>query len=402
MRLAFLRPARRCGAVAALLALPLLAQRPSFTEERFHGRHAYILSNGQVRVAVLKGGGHIAELRYLAGPEARQVNPFRVPHYPTIEPYDYNPARHDALYGDTPHRFLHSGYMGHLLCFPFYGPVSSEAEARNGLGNHGEAPIVEWRLARHTVTPEAVTIDVEAELRRTSFRVGRRITLARGASGVRVEEWVENLLPFDRPVNWMQHATFGPPFVEPGSTFLDMDATRGDAAPLGEHAWPRLKTAGGSADARPMTAEPKSGSYTAWLLDPRRAEHWFTMYNPRFPVLIGYTFPATDNPWLADWQENRRATGLPWNGQAIARGIEFGSTPYAEGLRKSVDRATLLGTKTFRWVEGYQRMSTHFTLWLAEIPPTYKGAAEVRQSPGGYTVIEAQTGRNAPVSMGGQ
>ena len=69
----------------------------------------------------------------------------RVPHYPMIEPYEYDDAKHNGIYGDTPHRWLHSGYMGHLLCFPFYGPPSSDDEVRAGLGNHGEAPIVEWR-----------------------------------------------------------------------------------------------------------------------------------------------------------------------------------------------------------------------------------------------------------------
>jgi len=381
-----------------LLPLALPAQPLRFGEEKLHGRHAYVLSNGIVRASVLKGGGHIAELRFLTGPEARQVNPFRVPHYPTIEPYDYNPAKHDALYGDTPHRVLHSGYMGHLLCFPFYGPVSSEEEARNGLGNHGEAPVVEWKLVRHLVTPDEVSIDVAAELRQTHFRAGRRITLARGAAGLRVGEWVENTLPFDRPVNWMQHATFGPPFVETGATMLDMDATRGDAAPLGEHAWPKLKTASGQADARPMVEE-RGGRYTAWLLDPARDEHWFTLYNPKFPVAIGYAFPASGNPWLGDWMENRRNTALPWSGQAVARGIEFGSTPYAEGLRKSIERGTLLGARTYRWIGGYQRVHTYFTLWLASLPADYRGTGAVRKAPGGYSVIESENGRNIPVRL---
>lgn len=382
----------------SLLPLALPAQPPRFAEEKLHGRHAYVLSNGIVRASVLKGGGHIAELRFLTGDAARQVNPFRVPHYPTIEPYDYNPAKHDAIYGDTPHRVLHSGYMGHLLCFPFYGPVSSDEEARNGLGNHGEAPIVEWRLVRHAATADAVSIDVEAELRATRFRVGRRITLARGATGLRVEEWVENLLPFDRPVNWMQHATFGPPFAESGATMLDMDATRGDAAPLGEHAWPKLKTATGNADARPMVGE-NSGRYIAWLLDPRNEEHWFTLYNEKFPLLIGYTFPAADNPWLGDWMENRRNTTIPWNGQAVARGIEFGSTPYAEGLRKSIERGTLLGARTFRWIGGYQRVHTSFTVWLAPLPARYRGTGSVKKNPAGYSVIESENGRNISVSL---
>src|SRR5690348_6626401 len=96
-----------------LLALPLWAQPLKITEEKFQNRQAYVLSNGVVRASILRGGGHIAELRFVTGPEVRQVNPFRIPHYPTIEPYEYNAAKHDAMYGDTPHKVLHSGYMGH-------------------------------------------------------------------------------------------------------------------------------------------------------------------------------------------------------------------------------------------------------------------------------------------------
>ena len=32
---------------------------------------------------------------------------------------------------------------------------------------------------------------------------------------------------FDRPIDWMEHATVGPPFAEPGLTTLDVSATRG-------------------------------------------------------------------------------------------------------------------------------------------------------------------------------
>jgi hypothetical protein len=111
--------------------------------ERFHGRHAYVLQNDQIRISALRSGGHLAEIRFLSDDPKRGVNPMRVPHYPTIEPYEYDPARHDAVYGSDPHRWLSSGYMGHLLCFPAFGPPSSAEEVKNGLGNHGEAPIVE-------------------------------------------------------------------------------------------------------------------------------------------------------------------------------------------------------------------------------------------------------------------
>jgi hypothetical protein len=34
----------------------------------------------------------------------------------------------------------------------------------------------------------------------------------------------------------------------------------------------------------------------------------------------------------------------PWDSKVIARGIEFGSSPFDEGLRKSVERGSFLGT----------------------------------------------------------
>ncbi len=198
----------------------------SVTEEIFQGRRAWVISNGWIRVSVLAGGGHLGEIRLLSSDPKKSVNPMRVPHYPTIEAYQYDPARHDAIYGDTPSRWLVSGYMGHLLCFPFYGPPSEE-EARAGLGNHGEAAIVEWKKTKVELNAAGATLWYSAELPKTQFRVERAVTVPRGTRLVRVQEWVENLAPFDRPINWMEHATFGPPFAEPGKTILDVSATRG-------------------------------------------------------------------------------------------------------------------------------------------------------------------------------
>ena len=381
----------------AALAAPVCAQSPQWTHETLHGRPAFVLSNGVIRVSVLSGGGHIAEVRFLQGDAKRTVNPMRVPHYQTIDPQTYDPAKHDALYGDSSHRWLSSGYMGHLLNFPVFGPPSSEHEIRNGLGNHGEAPIVEWKLVNSAATAESVVLDVEAELRRTRFRVGRRFTLKAQAASVHVEEWVENLEPYDRPVNWMQHATFGPPFAEPGKMFLDTDATRGEMAGApGELRWPELA----GASARPFQPEPRSGRYIAWRLDPARSEHFFTMYHSGFPVLIGYLFPETDNPWLGDWQENQRNTPKPWDGKAVARGIEFGSTPFAEGLRKSVERGKMFETATYRWIGGYERLRTEFTIFLAEIPADFRGAAGVSRSGPAIYIRETGAGRTIPVSGG--
>jgi hypothetical protein len=339
-----------------LMLLPLAAL--SLTEQTFHGRPAWILANGAIRVAVLKGGGHIAEVRQTTGDARRDVNPMRIPHYPTIDPHTYNDAVHNSLYGDDPHRWLSSGYMGHLLCFPAYGPPSSPEEIAAGLGNHGEAPIVEWRRTGGGIDGDALTLRYAADLSKTRFRVQRTVTMWNSRPWVRVEESVENLLPFDRPIQWMQHATFGPPFVEPGRSLLRISAVRGHRGgdlPPTESPRERL-----------MPSATPGGSYTALLMDPSRDYQFFTLTNPSYPVTVGYLFPTSSNPWAADWQENQRARQKPWDGKVIARGIEFGTSPYAEGVRKAVERGTLFNTPAFRWIGARQTLKTEFVIFVSE------------------------------------
>src|SRR5262249_36137955 len=173
--------------------------------------------------------GHLGEIRMLSDDPKKSINPMRVPHYPTIEPFDYDPAKHDAVYSDAPARRLLSGYMGHLLCFPIYGPASEE-EAKAGLGNHGEAAIVEWKKIKSETDAVGATLWYGADLPKTQFRVGRSVSGPRGRRVVRVREWVENLAAFDRVINWMEHATFGPPFAEAEKTVFDVSATRGQVS----------------------------------------------------------------------------------------------------------------------------------------------------------------------------
>ena len=363
-------------------------RRPvEFKQDKIHGRDAYILDNGHFRISMLRGGGSIAEVRLISGDPLESINPMRIPHYPTIDPHTYKPSEHDAIYGSDPHRWLSSGYMGHLLCFPFYGPPSAD-EAKAGLGNHGEASIVEWRIVAVNRDGGAVTLRYGADLPKTQFRVERAVTLRPGDRFARVEEWVENLAPFDRPINWMQHATFGPPFVEPGKSFLDVSATRGlvaggrpDSAslrPESEVSWPDgISWNGDAADLRAFQARPNAGTYCALLSDRKRSSQFFTLYHTGYRIAIGYLFPTAGYPWIADWQENRSIRTPPWNGQVVARGIEFGTSPFAEGLRKSVERGELFNVPAFRWIGGRERLKTEFTVFVVPVPDGFQGVRDV-------------------------
>jgi hypothetical protein len=396
---------------AVLAAGAILAQELRI--ETFHGRQAFVLENRHIRVSALRGGGHLAEIRFRSGDAARTVNPMRVPHYQTIEPYQYDPRRHDALYGSDSHRWLSSGYMGHLLCFPVFGAPSSPAEVRSGLGNHGEAPIVEWKpVAEPEKSRDAIKFRYGADLPKTQFRVDRTLTLPADEAVIIVEEWVENLTDYDRPINWVQHATFGPPFIEPGQSFLDLSGGRGQVITGSSPGnslqadsalnWPDgLGADGVTVSLRPFQPRPHSGTYFAVLMDSKRPLNYFTLYNPNFPVLIGYLFRASENPWLGDFQENQRFTGKPWDGKAVTRGVEFGTTPFPEGLRRSVERGSMFGVPTYRWIGAREKRKVTFAVFLAETPPHFNGVQDVSIDGPSITLHERGSARRITVPAGG-
>ena len=203
----------------------LFGQAASFHEDTLHGRRAFVLENGLMRVSTLPGGGFIGEVRFKSDDPRKSVNPMRVPHYQTIDPYTYDIAKHGDLYGTGIQRRLMSGYMGHFLCFPQFA-ASSPAEFRQDYGQHGEALAVEWKLEKVETPKDGVTLRYSADLPMTQYRVERAITLPADETVAYVEESVENMVPYDRPMQWVQHVTFGPPFLELNKTYADASVAK--------------------------------------------------------------------------------------------------------------------------------------------------------------------------------
>ncbi|MBI1353085.1 MAG: hypothetical protein GC160_01980 [Acidobacteria bacterium] len=392
-----------------LFASASFAQAPHFERGEVHGRDAYILDNGVIRVAALRGAGHIAELRFLSDDPRLAVNPMRVPHFPTIEPWEYDPAQHDAVYGGGPNKILQSGYMGHLMNFPTFG-VPSPDETANGLGSHGEALAREWKLDRVESDENQAVLWYSAHLPKTQYQVGRALTIRKGESVVYFEEWVQSLTDYDRPAMWVEHVTFGPPFAEPGKTFLDMSATRGEVrrggeetnslAP-GEVTWPEGKAADGSPTSlRPLQPTPNAGTYVGYRMDPARETAWFTMYNEDYRALVGYIWKTADFPWIGDWQENGRNKPIPWEGKTKARGMEIGTTPFGASMEAVVSAGPLWGTPTYRWIGGRQKAETRYVAFLLEIPETFRGVADVQVQDGAIVVVERGTAQRFNVRSG--
>lgn len=350
------------------------AQSAAVRETTLHGRRAMTLENDQMVVSTLPGGGFIGEVRFKSSDPRKSINLMRAPHYPTIDPHTYDITRHGDLYGTGMQRRLMSGYMGHFVAFPHFASASP-AELAQDYGQHGEAIAVEWKIDSTASANGSATLKYSAMLPKTRYRMERTITLPAGETVAYVQESVENLEMFGRPVQWTQHVTFGPPFVALQKNVVDAPiatVVRSGQGPAGDQ---RIF----------------SGNANSWLLDGSRPYVYFTMYNADYPVLVGYIFESASNRWVLDWQENGRMQEKPWDNKVVARGICIGDS-IVGGLRNAVERGRQLDTPVFSWLDARQRRSQSYAFFLAEIPIGFKGVADLRIEGDRIAMVERDTG----------
>jgi len=91
----------------------------------YRNRRAVEIENQHLRVTVLEGGGHIAEIQH----KPTGVNPLWTPPWPSMEPSAYDPGLHPQYGNDSESKLL-AGIMGHNLCLDTFG-------GRSGGGDYG-------------------------------------------------------------------------------------------------------------------------------------------------------------------------------------------------------------------------------------------------------------------------
>jgi hypothetical protein len=330
-------------------------------ETIFHGRRAASIENDRLRVTVLAEGGHIAEVFH----KQCGVSPLWVPPWPSIEPSAFRPSS-GSPFGDGVDAKLLAGIMGHNLCLDVFGGPSAE-EAAAGLGVHGESSVDHYAIE---TCGEGIAMRVTLPI--AGLRFVRRIVLA--GETVRIGERVENLTATDRPIAWTQHVTLGPPFLARGTTRFLASATRSKVfegafgahdylAPAAEFDWPMAPgTDGDDIDLSMFNAAPQSSAFTTHLMDQSREEAYFAAWSPDYKLLFGYAWKSADFPWMGIWEENRSRTHAPWEGQTLARGMEFGVSPMPETRRAMIDRGKLFGVPTYRWIPAKSAVEVEYRI----------------------------------------
>jgi hypothetical protein len=341
-------------------------------------RRIFQLEDDRVRLSITAEGGHIAELLC----KSTGVNPLWIPPWPSIEPSSYEAAKHPE-YGAGPESKLLAGIAGHNLALDIFGPPSGE-EFAAGITVHGEASVV-----RYQIEAGQTELTAEAHLPLAQLAVKRTIRLI-GDGGVHFTERVTNLLAIDRPIAWQQHVTLGDPFVQRGVTRLDMPVSESmvfpeDAGPAelvqpgATFTWPDVPAKqGGTLDMRRYPGGGPTSALTGHLLRANRDAAYFQAWNADLRTIVGYAWRRADYPWICLWEENSGRTIPPWNGRTTTWGVEFGVSPFAEGRRAMVERASLFGVPAYRWLPARAEAVVNYTAWVRRCESESEFAAGVR------------------------
>jgi len=348
-------------------AVSVVAREPVLLD----GKPVFMIANDKVTLAVRSEGG--AMVRLVMNDDPAAVNP------------------------------LHAE-LGHFVCVDGFGPVSPE-ERSAGLPGHGEAHRVPWELVASERTNAAggagtTTMSFSATLPLVQEVFRRTIRIVDGENVVYVESELENLLSFDRPINWGEHATIGSPFLELAKTVVEMSAVRAMTrshesqsetlphrlASFKAFTWPMAPGLNGeSIDVRSTPARVPIGDHTTSLMDPARRLVFVTAFNTSRHLLLGYIFRREEYPWTQSWES------YPGDGR-IARGLEFATQPFDLPRREVIQTNVLLDAPTYRWLPAKSRIGSAFLMFYTRTPDGFRKVDDVVLANGKVTATDATSG----------
>jgi hypothetical protein len=125
------------------------------------------------------------------------------------------------------------------------------------------------------------------------------------------------------------------------------------------------KNVQGVADLSIFGPAGRSSAFTAHLMDPSHENAFFRATHPGLQLTFGYSWKRADFPWLGIWEENHSREQPPWNNVTVARGMEFGVSPMPETRRRMVERGSLFGVPTYRWLPARGRLDARYSAGFA-------------------------------------
>lgn len=347
----------------ASMALP----QTSTQETTFAGQPGTLLSNDKLQVVILSQGGAIASV--VLADDSEKLNPM------------WAGGRGGGTF---------TGIIGHFVAVDGFGQPSNEERAA-GLPQHGEAHTIKMNVST-AKEAGASSLTVTGTMPIVQENFTRTFRMVQGENVMYVDSVLENLMGFDRPVTWAEHATIQAPFVKPGAASVGLSGSRSQTRPYAEAAargggrgganrrlasgvdftWPMAPgTDGKLIDMTAFPDNPPVGDHTATLLDPSRDIQWAAAINTEKGLIYGYLFRREDYPWIQMWGNYPSIDGM-------VKGLEFGTQPYDINKSTVVDAGFMWNTPTWRWLRAKGKLETHFLMYFTRIPAGFKKIDDVR------------------------
>lgn len=389
---------RKVAILLAAAAAALSAQT-GIRDVAFEGQDAIVLANGKLDVTVLPFGSVLAGV--VLSDDADKLNPL------------WNPLRlaREAGRGGGA---AFNGIFGHFPCVDGFGQPSADERAA-GFPQHGEAHGSKFAVARDS-QGNAVTFTATLPMVQEVF--SRTFRTVAGENVIYVDSALENLLGFDRPVNWAEHATVSAPFVAPGKTTVALSGSRsqnrdytanqqgrggrggrgGNPAtqrrlvPGKDFTWPMADGLDGSkVDLSVVPENPHYIDHAATLMDPARAVEWVAVLNAEKRLVYGYLFRREDYPWMQHWGNFPSAN-------AVVRGLEFGTQPYDVPRREAISAGALFGAPTYRWLPAKSKIESRFIVFYSRVPEGFGKVDDVRLENGRIAIEDKGAGKQVSLA----
>jgi hypothetical protein len=372
----------------------------------FDGQPAIALSNGKLDIVVTRLGSTLASIVMTDDPE--KLNPL------------WDPAR---IAREQGRQAAFTGSAGHFVCVDGFGPPSVEERAA-GLPMHGEAHNVMFEISAPGQSNSA-DVTFTGTLPVVQEKLQRRFRMVKGESVVYVDSELENLMGFDRPINWGEHATIMAPFLEPNVTTIYLSGTRsqnrdylldqtgrsssprgGNAvaapaqdpsrqrrlAPGKDFTWPMAPGLDGEpVDLSSAPDDAHFVDHATTLLDPSRTLEWVAALNTKRRAVYGYLFRREDYRWLQHWDSYPNTT-------ALVRGMEFATQPYDIPRRDVVDMHSLFDAPVYRWLPAKSKIASHYLLYYAKVPEGFTRIDDVHLENGRLIIEDHATNKQVTLA----
>ncbi|MBI4877233.1 MAG: hypothetical protein HY822_21610 [Acidobacteria bacterium] len=375
--------------ILILVCAAALAQAPSVKQGTFENQPAVVLSSDKIELTVTTLGASFAKL--LLRDDSGALNPL------------WEPVR---MARESGAQAQFRGSTGHFICVDGFGPTSA-AERAAGLPGHGEAHLQPFETRRSGVEGRAAVVALEATLPIVQEKFTRTLRLVEGENVVYADSRLENLMGFDRPVNWAEHATVGSPFLESGAMVVDVSGSRSMTRPYAEakpgasqrrlasgkeFTWPLAPGLDGKpVDLRETPGQPHYLDHATTLVDPNLKHGWTTALHTGKHLVVGYLFRREEYPWVQYWG-NYPPTGR------MSRGLEFSTQPFDVSRREVLSSPPLFGAPMVRWLPAKSAIETRFLMFYARTPEGMRKIDSVRLENGKLILEDRAAGKTLTLS----